>query len=120
MRDVMKIQSVVFWTLWAAGSSGCGGAGGGAPVSAVDYKGGEMLNPRLGDGRPVHLGYERHHPECFVFAAGSEERTEEVECPEAALRLEDCPGGLVYRSKTQPDCVCVPAGGEEPRRMNCP
>lgn len=114
----MKARSVVIWALGAAMSWGCGGAGAGASSPAVDYKDGEMLNPKLDDGRPVHLGFG-HHPECFVFAAGSQDKTEVVECPEAALRLKECPGGVLYRLKTQPDCACVTAG-EEPRRIECP
>jgi hypothetical protein len=109
--------------LFGAAGAACGG-GGGASGSAVDpaeYKDAEVLNPRLDDGRIVHLGYDRHHPECFVFAGGGAERkAEEIECPEPALRLKECPGGVVHRSRTQPGCVCVDTAGEEPRRIECP
>jgi len=89
-------------------------------VEASEYQGSEPLNPRTKDGRPIHLGFG-HHPTCFAFKAGGAPReTDEIECPEAALRLEECAGGLVYRSGKHPDCICVRAGGEEPQRIACP
>jgi hypothetical protein len=94
-------------------------------VDAAEYQGSEALNPRLPDGRVVHLGYDTHHPECFVFAAGTDEagkqKTEEIECPAGEERLKDCPGGVIYRSKTQaqPGCICAEIGGEA-RRIACP
>ncbi|HSN98966.1 MAG TPA: hypothetical protein VLS89_11795 [Candidatus Nanopelagicales bacterium] len=116
----------VAWLLLAALSACGGGAVAGPGVDAAEYQGGEALNPRLPDGRIVHLGFDSHHPECFVFSegagegAGGEKKTEEVECPAEALRLDECQAGVVYRSKKQPGCVCVPAGGEEARRIGCP
>ncbi|EYF03002.1 hypothetical protein [Chondromyces apiculatus] len=107
---------------------GCGGGtAGGAAVDPAEVKGSEPLNPRLPDGRVVHLSFDSHHPECFVFAgspagsSGEESReTEEVPCPEAALKFKACPAGVVYRAKTGGECICVPAGGEDARRMACP
>lgn len=108
--------------LWGA-AAGCG-AGASAPaVDAAEYRGAEPLNPRLEDGRVVHLGYDTHHPECFVFGAGNDEsgkkKAEEIECPAGAARLKDCPGGVLYRSSAQPGCICVETGGEA-RRVDCP
>ena len=101
-----------------------GGASSGPPVDPAEIKDAEVLNPRLDDGRVVHLGYDTHHPECFVLAEGTDEggkqKTEELECPPGEQRLKDCPGGVIYRSKTRPDCICVAIGGEDPRRIDCP
>lgn len=99
----------------------CGGAAAAGPgVDPAEYQGGEALNPRLPDGRIVHLGFDTHHPECFVFVEGPEKKTEEIECPEPALRLKDCPAGVVYLSKKQDGCICVPAGDEAATRIGCP
>jgi hypothetical protein len=106
--------------------SGCGGpaAPSGPPVDAVEYKGGISFNPRLDDGRLIHLGFEGHHPTCFVFAAGAPEGgprpTEEVACPPAAQLLHACPGGLLFPSRKRLGCICVPAGEDAPHRVDCP
>jgi hypothetical protein len=115
------------WVLWvfAGAAVACGGASASGPaVEASEYQGSEALNPRTADGRPIHLGFGHHHPTCFVFKAGSSgeaaRETEELECPQAALHLEECAGGLIYRSKKQQGCVCVRADGGDPQRMTCP
>ncbi|WP_156338397.1 hypothetical protein [Chondromyces crocatus] len=111
--------------LWGCG----GGNASGPPVSAAEYQGSEALNPKLPDGSVVYLSYDAHHPECFVFVgdapvggteAKGERKTEDVACPDAALPLKACPAGLVYRSTSQADCICVPAGGDEAHRITCP
>ena len=124
----MSAGTVLLVAVLGSAGLGCGGgAAGGGAVDPAEVKGSEPLNPRLPDGRVVHLSFDSHHPECFVFAAsaaggageGSRE-TEEVTCPEAALKFRACPAGVVYRARTGGDCICVPAGGEDARRMACP
>src|SRR5262245_26827006 len=99
-----------------------GGAGAGPPVDPAEYQGGESLHPRLPDGRIVYLGHDTHHPECFAFAAGTggEKQTEKAECLGGERRLQECPGGELYRSKTQTSCICAEIGGGEVRRVGCP
>lgn len=106
--------------LGAAALLGCSGA---APaVEPSEYAGRPPLNPRAADGRPVYLGYG-HHPDCFVLggAEGDASRdTIKVECSDGALRmLAACPSGLLYES-ARGGCVCVPAGGDDPSRVDCP
>jgi hypothetical protein len=121
----MNVRRSCFLWVFAGAAVACGGAtASGPPIDAAEYQGSEALNPRTDDGRPIHLGYGHHHPTCFVFKAGSSgeaaRETEEIACPQAALLLEECAGGLVYRSKKQPRCICVQANGDAPHRVACP
>lgn len=85
-------------------------------VAASELVGRTPINPRAADGRHIHLGFG-HHPGCFVLAADG--KTENVECPDAALlQLHSCPAGLLYATDDG-KCACAPADGEGARRVDC-
>lgn len=91
------------------------------PLAPGDYDDSKPLNPRLSDGRPIYLGFDSHHPDCFAFHddGGAERQTEVVDCPPAAVdRLRNCAGGLLFPA-TGGGCACVPASGEDPERVAC-
>jgi hypothetical protein len=99
------------------------GCAAGAPtVESREYADRQPLNPRSTDGRAIHVGYG-HHPECFVFTGGDAEpdrSAEPIECPAKALRvLSACRAALLYEASSG-GCVCVPAGGDAPTRVDCP
>lgn len=97
------------------------GCGGNTPATtAAAPEGGRLLNPVLGDGTPVMMGYDSHHPNCFTFPSAGKE-SEKVACPDQALAvLHDCRGSKLYLTKDGSSCVCVPVSGEEISEVACP
>jgi hypothetical protein len=98
----------------------CGtAAGGGRAATGADQHHGAPLNP-VHEGRPVILGYDSHHPDCFIVHPDGGE-TEVVSCPDEVLSLlEGCRGGELYRAKDGEGCVCVPIADEPHTRTECP
>jgi hypothetical protein len=79
---------------------------------------GAPLNPTH-EGKPVILGFDTHHPDCFVALDGGD--TESVDCSDEALsRLAGCKGGKLYRAKEGDGCVCVPLADEPAAAVDCP
>jgi hypothetical protein len=102
---------------WLLILGACAPAPPSTPVSAADYEGRPLVNPRLEDGRIVYRAFGDHHPECFAFVGDSRD-TETVACPDGALhRLEGCPAGRLHRASE--GCICAPIEGE-PARVVCP